>query len=264
MEISDIMTADPCTVSRDAGLNEAMLLMDERSCRHLPVVEQGMLAGILSDRDILEATGWLYDPNRPGGARKVADVMTTSPVTVTAETGIAAASIEIISRGIGCLPVTNQDGKLVGILTEMDLLEAYGNAQLDGFPRSADPPAGDHMTPDAVTISPRATLRQAIEIRHDNYFRHLPVVERGRLRGMLSDRDLRRALGQGKGMNALVADVMSSQSVTLGPDEPLTQAARLMARFRISSLPIVEDRDLLGILTSTDVIDHCGSVLTVL
>ena len=264
MEISDIMTANPATVSKDTGLGEAMLLMDEWSCRHLPVVEHGKLAGILSDRDILGATGWLYDPDRRGVAGTVAEVMTTSPVTVTAEADIASASIEIISRGIGCLPVITADGRLLGILTEIDLLEAYGNARLDGFPQDSDPPAADHMTPDAVTVSPRCTLRQATEIRHDNYFRHLPVTERGKLLGMLSDRDLRRALGQGKGMDARVVDVMSTESVTLAPEEPLTRAARLMARFRISSLPIVDGRDLLGILTSTDVIDHCGPVLTVL
>ena len=256
------MTADPGTVSCNADLIDAMNLMDELGCRHLPVIDQGRLVGVLSDRDILEATGWLSEPPREGAPQCVEDVMTTPPITIGPEDGIAEATIEILTRGIGCLPVVTEGCELVGILTEMDLLNAFANLVDTDLSPSADPTVGERMTDHLVLAGPQTSVREAIELCQAHSIRHLPVVRHGQLKGLLSDRDLRRALGSNLSLETPVDELMSAETLTLDPGEPLTRAARLMVRFRISSLPIVDQGELRGILTSTDILDHCGPLLT--
>lgn len=69
MRISTIMTPDPVCVGPDQTLDEITHLMEERHVRHVPVVEDGELLGVVSNRDLLEATGWL-----PSHIREVLDI----------------------------------------------------------------------------------------------------------------------------------------------------------------------------------------------
>ena len=59
MRVSSIMTVEPVTIAPSATPDEAVRLMDEHGVRHLPVLEGGKLLSVVSDRDLLEATGWL-------------------------------------------------------------------------------------------------------------------------------------------------------------------------------------------------------------
>ena len=85
--------------------------------------------------------------------------------------------------------------------------------------------------------------------------RHLPVVdERGRLVGMLSDRDVLRALAGKKTLR--VADIMSRDLVTVQPDAPAHLAAGLMLEYNISSVLVVDEGEtLVGVVTMTDYVE---------
>jgi acetoin utilization protein AcuB len=68
MKVADVMTPEPVTIESVSSLDRALELMDRLDIRHLPVLEDGRLAGILSDRDVLEATGWrLHGHGDPDG-----------------------------------------------------------------------------------------------------------------------------------------------------------------------------------------------------
>lgn len=97
--------------------------------------------------------------------------------------------------------------------------------------------------------------------------RHLPVVDRGRVVGVVSQRDLfRSALGTALALGIrrpdelmrtlAVRDVMSTPAVTIGPGAPVQDAARTMAEKKIGCLPVVEDECLVGILTETDILHY--------
>jgi acetoin utilization protein AcuB len=118
----------------------------------------------------------------------------------------------------------------------------------------------DSMTREIVTLSPDETAGTALALCRERRIRHLPVLKEGRLVGIVSDRDLRSAtpaLGDPARSAALqeilVEDVMARDVLTALPDDPIEHAANVMREERIGCLPVVEGGELVGILTSSDV-----------
>jgi len=113
----------------------------------------------------------------------------------------------------------------------------------------------DVMTPNVHAASPTDSLASAAEIMSSEDVGSLPVVEDGRLIGVLTDRDIVvRAVAERVTPETLnVGDVASRQPVTVQPDEDLDEALRLMAHHRVRRLPVVEDGRLVGMLSQADV-----------
>lgn len=120
MNVSKHMTARPITVSEDTDFKEAMSLMQRHSIRRLPVVDaSGALAGIVAERDLVVAADRFL--NSPV---EVARIMTRRVFTIGDKAPVVDAASLLIQRKIGGLPVTGAGGKLLGIITETDLLKA--------------------------------------------------------------------------------------------------------------------------------------------
>ncbi|MGB3633470.1 MAG: CBS and ACT domain-containing protein [Rubrobacteraceae bacterium] len=120
----------------------------------------------------------------------------------------------------------------------------------------------DSMTHEVVTMTPETTAKEALAASREMRIRHLPVVEEGRLVGVLSDRDLRSAtpvLGDAARAAALeeilVSFVMAREVVAAHPRDPIEQAANTMREKRVGCLPVVEDGRLVGIITTSDVME---------
>lgn len=120
----------------------------------------------------------------------------------------------------------------------------------------------DSMAREVVTISPGESAGEALSLCRERRIRHLPVVEDGRLVGVVSDRDLRSAtpaFGDPARAAALaevrVTDVMAQDVITAMPDDPIDEAANTMREKRINCLPVLEDDELVGIITSSDVME---------
>jgi acetoin utilization protein AcuB len=118
----------------------------------------------------------------------------------------------------------------------------------------------DSMTREVVTVGPETTAAAALALCREKGIRHLPVLEGGWLVGMISDRDLRSAtpaLGDPDRAQALerirVADEMAKEVATVRPEDPIEEAAIEMYERKIGCLPVVDDGDLVGIVTSSDV-----------
>jgi len=121
----------------------------------------------------------------------------------------------------------------------------------------------DWMTGNLVTLSPKASVAEALTLCRERRIRHIPIVEEGRLIGIVSDRDLRDAspaLGDAERASTLqeirVGDVMTREVSTTVPEESIENVAQEMYELKIGSLPVVAEEDeekLLGIVTSSDV-----------
>ncbi len=122
MLVRDIMTTTVVTVPPDATLKEVCEIMQARNIRHLPVLEGGRLVGVVTDRDVHGATSALcLAPAPPQG--QVRDAMAHPPQTAHPLDSVEEAARTMRSLKIGCLPVLD-DGRLVGIVTGIDLLDA--------------------------------------------------------------------------------------------------------------------------------------------
>lgn len=130
----------------------------------------------------------------------------------------------------------------------------------------------DWMVADPVTVTPDTKLFEAQKTMRDGSFRRLPVVSRGHLVGIVTDRDLREAAPSKATslsvfeLNYLlsrltVKDVMKTSVLTVSPDDPIERAALIMNEHKISGLPVVDDDTVVGILTITDLLQALVSLL---
>lgn len=123
MLVRDVMRHPVFTVGPETTLEEAYRFLLEKGIRHLPVVQDGRLVGIITDRDIRLATSHLNPKGPCPGCTRVEEVMTRGVVTAHPLDPVEEAARVMRERKIGCLPVL-EDGELVGIVTGIDLLDA--------------------------------------------------------------------------------------------------------------------------------------------
>ena len=111
---------------------------------------------------------------------------------------------------------------------------------------------GDRMTKNPVTVSPRDTLLDAQVKMRAGAFREIPVVDYGRLIGIITDRDVRR-----HGRNNIVATVQSAMTegaIKATPETSLEEVARVLLKHKIGGVPVLEKDELVGIISTTDIL----------
>ena len=120
MKVEEWMVKDPIVVTLDQKVQDCVDLMREHSIRHLPVVEKQRLVGLVTESDLREVflASLVEDLT-------IAGVMITEPMTVTPDAEIEDAAKLIYYHKIGGLPVVDDYGQVVGIITVADLVEAF-------------------------------------------------------------------------------------------------------------------------------------------
>lgn len=137
--IKTVMTPFPYSIAIDAPLAEARAFMRKEKIRHLPVVEDGLPAGLISDRDIKLVLGPDFDNPRPEEL-SVRDAMVETAYVVDLETPVEIVAAYMAEHRCGSAIVTRH-GKLAGIFTATDacraLAELLGGAEPGGPPDAA-------------------------------------------------------------------------------------------------------------------------------
>lgn len=140
-------------------------------------------------------------------------IMTSSPITVDASASIAEAARLMLDNHISGLPVVDANGALVGIVSEGDFLRrgelnterkrswlsdflTSAGTIADEYVRAHGRKVGEVMTSPVTTVSPRATLSDVVKLMERDDIKRLPVVENGKLVGIVARSDLLRALSQ--------------------------------------------------------------------
>jgi acetoin utilization protein AcuB len=136
--------------------------------------------------------------------------------------------------------------------------------------------AQDVMTPNPITVSPETTVAEVWDLMRQLAVRHMPVVDRGALVGMVSDRDLAHfdmarvlttegAEGLRRELGTPVVKVMSADVVDVNPDAELGDVVDLLVENRIGAVPVVrpETQELVGIVSYIDVLEAVRDVLEV-
>jgi acetoin utilization protein AcuB len=176
LSVAGWMTRDPMTVAPDTSALEAHECMLRRGIRHLPVVdEKGGLVGILSVDDLraalpvgTEVRAALPPSERPPVAGwQVGELMSYAPETLPPEARLSVAAERMAARHIGCLPIVNGRGALLGILSETDLLRALASGIAGGRPASST----TRSSPLDGLIDELRAERAALSARLDHYRR---------------------------------------------------------------------------------------------
>lgn len=143
--------------------------------------------------------------------KTVSEIMTTDLITVTPDTTVRELAELFVARRIGSLPVLDQQGKLLGMVTESDLVEQSKNLHL----------------PTVITLFDWVIYLQ-------------------------SEKSLEQELKRMGGRT--VADLYRADTPTIAPDADLSAAADLMSAHHVNSLPVVQQEQLLGIVSRIDII----------
>jgi acetoin utilization protein AcuB len=129
MLVKGWMTSDVMTIDEDTSMMKASQIMKENNVRRLPVMHKGKLVGMVTDRDIKEAspskatTLDVHELYYLLSELKVKDIMSKNIITIGPEDTVEKAAVIMLEHRISGLPVINEKGKLVGIITQGDIFK---------------------------------------------------------------------------------------------------------------------------------------------
>jgi acetoin utilization protein AcuB len=116
----------------------------------------------------------------------------------------------------------------------------------------------EYMSSKVITVERQCAIADARALLRQHRIRQIPVVHSDRLIGIVTDRDLRSA----PAATQTVGEVMAAKPAVISPMVPIDEAARVLRKLKVGALPVVDDRKLVGIITTADVLDafveFCG------
>lgn len=174
--------------------------------------------------------------------RTVSDIMVSMPIVVEVPGSRSDAINTMVRNGLTGLPVVRAtDGALVGIVSRRDVFRNFNEDQLSLI-----------MKKDIKTVTPKTTIREAAELFVKYRIHRLPVVDNGRLVGIITPTDL---LDEVKNMKSTVTaeDVVSKTCVTAYEEEPLSYTVAAMRISDVPAMPVLDAKGkLTGIITDRD------------
>lgn len=257
----------------------------ERVERLLPAIREQIPSGLAAVEDTwiaFDSTTSL--PDLPEGVT-VGDVMTRDPIAVTASDALVDVVELMVRHNIRAVPVLDSDRRVVGIVTNTDLVTRAGltfrielfrgltseaqQAAIAALDRAQT--AGDVMTRAVVTVLPERTVRDAALLMIKRRLKRLPVVDwHQRLVGMVSRFDLLRSvtwlpdapaeserLPPATGPGSRVRDVMSTAIPEVAADAPLADVLSVLVSTRLHRAIVVDaDRHVLGVVSDADLVER--------
>jgi CBS domain-containing protein len=270
-QISEISTADVITVSPTMSIIGAVETMAEKGFRRLPVTDSGTgkVLGIVTAGDIINFIGGGEKFNLVSRKHKgnmisalndsVREIMSPKVLSVRENARIHEVSALIVEKKCGGIPILDAAGAIKGIVTERDVLKVMN---------TEDSPlaVGDVMTPSPYITSPDNTVTNVAKEMIAHRFRRLPVVSEEVLFGIITAMDIMKYVGNGGVfkkivtgnvsdiMSVSVREVMSDNLYTTSPDISTRDAANQMLEKNVGALPVIEDSNLVGVITEFDIV----------
>lgn len=276
MRLERIATKPVSVVNPGDTLNMAIQRMWRRGFEHLPVVDDGKIVGMVAERDLLiHAHGDSYaahelthtDLKHVSGTSRVDCVMTSPALTLSQDDPVEAAARAMLNHEIHAVPLAKH-GALFGIVTETDLLKCFlDEKSLVISQPVANASVAEHMAAHVFSVQLSAMKPTVVRLMRDKKIGHVPVVDDNQvLIGIVSERDMLLGCKIDRSAASLsylesrsshqseVAELMSNDPVSVSPSCTLRSAAKTMVSNKIGCVPVVKDEELVGIVTSTDLV----------
>ena len=254
--VRDVMRREVYLVDGNDPVSRAIGIMREHNAPLVIVMDKlgnGRILGAITERMIMRAT---YNPD----TMKARTVAARIP-KISSSASVAEAARLMLENHVLALPV-EEDGRIIGVITVEDVVRVVGD---EFFSKIR---VEDVMSKDLVSIDPKDTIGQAIALMREYGISRLPVVDGGKLVGVITIHDIivkviqprqRATRGEyvGEKLRTLshqVKDIMTADVIVARPDEPLSAAIRRMFEADVSCLVVVHDGRPVGILTRTDIL----------
>ncbi len=258
--VSDSMTGEVVWADPDDDLGVVLGRMKKHDIHEIPVGRKGKLLGVITMRELMKRHTLPPTTKASTLVSQIPEVTPDTPLTEAAET--------LISTGFRALPVL-RGKKVAGIVSRTDLVSALvGAGTLTGLG------VRDYMTPNPQAIAETETIDRAVHLMQSLGERSLPVVDKNRhLRGAVGMKDVVELFAQPKVRKQMgdystrrekveleVKSVMHAPAVTIGPESDLQRAAELMLKQDVSSVFVVEDDALAGVVTKLDLMHYLAGL----
>ncbi|MDR2944782.1 MAG: CBS domain-containing protein [Methanosarcinales archaeon] len=249
MQVKDIMVAPP-TIDKSAKISNALSIMEKKNTRRLLVMHNGEVTGILTMRSLAKELG-TKKRTKPASSLPVVTAVTDNCTFVKPATKFAVAAKILKDKG-GVLLVSENEKDVLGWITPNELIGAFD------FGGQANDVMFDKTV---ITINSSERLVHARHLMLENNIGRIPVMEDGKLVGVISERDVAVAFQEFKDSvpdnhqeaqvkTLLVVDVMSRNPLTAKPTTPAEKIVNCIVHKNIGIVPIVDDNGkLTGIIT---------------
>jgi CBS domain-containing protein len=260
IRLSDVMDEEFVTVRPDDRLSDVLARMTELDLHEIPVSKDGKrIEGLVSYGTMLRRKNLSTEAK--------ASTIMVSPPNVPPDAAITEVAEILLREGYRQLPIV-EDGRIAGVVSRSHILSVVKNVQ-----DVQDVPVESIMTTDARTVGGKDRVVDAVTTMRNLDIRIMPVVDDpGRIMGIVGIKDIanynwrekrRQTIGEVVGnsypADVLVESVMIEEPVTIPPGTTVGEAAGIMLDRRISTLPVVDDRELLGVVTTFDLVELVAS-----
>lgn len=253
--IRDVMTDQIITVGKNDDLRHVMELMEKHNVTKVPVLDDGKLVGIVSDNMIAKKLGSSRKRGvKPSGIH-ASSVMEKDYDVAHPDAPLTEWLPKVGAAGITMIPVVSR-GQLVGVHTKANLLQLVDSTE----------PVGSIMKSQVITVSPDERLVHVRRLLLDNDIARIPVVEAGRVQGIIHEAEIAKAFAnmlqdtpfenqQARVRELVARDWMRTPVVVGDPSMSIARVAQAMVENHVGGLPIVaSDESLVGFVTRTDLV----------
>jgi CBS domain-containing protein len=282
MRIRDVMNSKVVTANPDSPLSNVVRLLLKHKIKALPVVEKGWLVGVVTGGDLLSRAviGLRLDLQHhlppeilaeeirriEAGGGRASDIMSSPVITVSVKAKIPEAAKLMAKRKLKRLPVVDDDGRLVGIVSRVDVLKTVSRANyvsqvLPHLAPGLKLCAGDVMFREVPTILAQSPLNEVLDKLVASPLRRVVVVDEvGKVKGIIMDRHLierfspqekhgllrsllsRLASPHNKpDFSGKAEDVMKPDVYTVSTSTPVTQVLEILVEKSVKRLIVVDD-----------------------
>jgi len=256
MLVKKLMIQNPIVIDKDQSVSFAIDLMRKNRISRLPVLDKGVLVGIITERDIVAKLSSGRATGLSSSSIRVSSIMTSNPMTISQEADVTEAAKEMVAHNVSSLPVITKEDRFVGIITKTRMLKLC--LKVDNIY------VGQVMTKNPTTTSPNTRLVNVGRLLLEKNLNLLPVIDGGKLVGLITDGLIALAMfnivdkTDGKHVDrqirqGTVSSAMRSTPPFCKPDSKIKDAAKLMIEERLKGLPVLDyNNRLVGVITKTN------------
>jgi CBS domain-containing protein len=256
MQVSQIMI-EADTINKDQRLSFALELLDKKGVERLVVVQDGEVTGILTYADIADRLGVSKVVALSIKRLHVSSAMTDTVITVGPDDDVTDVAQLMIDRGMSGCPVVDEDNKLVGVITKVQisqLVDRFDNIKVSELMTKED----------ILQVNPVTRLVKARGDMLAAGYSGLPVTDGGRVLGLSTERMVADAMARftvevpdkhraNQVRQIRVVDAMLQQPPLIGPGDSIAEASKRMREANLNTLPVVEKANrLIGMISATD------------